>query len=306
MKEAPLIPNGVWPVMLTPFKDDGGIDWNGLDALVDWYLHAGVAGLFAVCLSSEMYDLSADERVQLAERVTRRVAGRVPVVAAGCFADGFAGQIDMVRRMIDTGVTAVVLTVNQLAGEDEAEDLWRARAEALFEACPDTPLGMYECPQPYHRLLSPEALEWVAGTGRVHFYKDTCCDLEKMRPKIAALAGTPLRWFNANGPTLLGSLEAGGRGYCGIAANYHPELFVRLCAMQERNHEGTGDLNHFLCVADAVARHRYPVAAKHFLALRGLPIGTRCRRRVGPLSGPDRISLEALESLTRKRIDAGN
>jgi len=49
-----VIVRGVWPVMLTPFRKDGAIDWPALDALVDWYLDVGVSRLFASCLSSEM------------------------------------------------------------------------------------------------------------------------------------------------------------------------------------------------------------------------------------------------------------
>lgn len=73
---------GVWPVMLTPFRDDGTMDWSGLDALIEWYVSAGATGLFAVCLSSEMYKLTPEERVRLAKHVVQRAAGRVPVAVA--------------------------------------------------------------------------------------------------------------------------------------------------------------------------------------------------------------------------------
>ncbi len=52
-----LLANGVWPVMVTPFRKTGEIAWKGVDALVDWYATAGVAGIFTCCLSSEMYQL---------------------------------------------------------------------------------------------------------------------------------------------------------------------------------------------------------------------------------------------------------
>ncbi|HEY7159689.1 MAG TPA: dihydrodipicolinate synthase family protein, partial [Acidobacteriota bacterium] len=44
---------GYIPVMLTPFKDNGAIDYEGLSRLIEFYLDAGVSGLFANCLSSE-------------------------------------------------------------------------------------------------------------------------------------------------------------------------------------------------------------------------------------------------------------
>ena len=64
------LPKGVWPVMLTPFTADGAIDWDGVDVLTDWYIESGVAGLFAVCASSEMYHLTEGERYALARTFT--------------------------------------------------------------------------------------------------------------------------------------------------------------------------------------------------------------------------------------------
>ena len=40
---------GVWPVMLTPFDENRQIDWESLKKLIDWYIAAGVHGLFANC-----------------------------------------------------------------------------------------------------------------------------------------------------------------------------------------------------------------------------------------------------------------
>ena len=41
------------PVMLTPFDNQGAIDWGSLEALIDWYLEKGAEGLFAVCHYSQ-------------------------------------------------------------------------------------------------------------------------------------------------------------------------------------------------------------------------------------------------------------
>ena len=72
--------DGIIPVMLTPLTEQGALDLEGLDRLVDWYLDHGADALFAVCQSSEMQLLSLDERVTLARRTLARAAGRVPVI----------------------------------------------------------------------------------------------------------------------------------------------------------------------------------------------------------------------------------
>ena len=100
-------PFGVWPVMLTPFTETGALDRPGCEALVDWYLAGRVTGIFTVCLSSEMFDLTPAERLELAELTVRRVSGRIPVVACAGFGDTAEQRLRSIREMADTGVDAV-------------------------------------------------------------------------------------------------------------------------------------------------------------------------------------------------------
>ena len=46
--------HGIVPVMITPFHEDGDIDWDGLENLIEWYIAHGAQALFAVYQSSEM------------------------------------------------------------------------------------------------------------------------------------------------------------------------------------------------------------------------------------------------------------
>jgi 4-hydroxy-tetrahydrodipicolinate synthase len=268
---------GVWPVMLTPFTASGAIDWEGVDQLVEYYVAAGAAGLFAVALSSEMYELTPEERPALAERVVGRVAGRVPVVASGTFGGSVGKTAAYVRRMSDTGVDAVVVLSCQVAAADESDDTWQANAERLLGLTGDVALGLYECPTPYKRVLSAEQMGWAARTGRFTFHKDTCCQIGPIRAKIDAVRGTGFRFFNANAATLLDSLRAGGDGFSGIGANYFTDLYVWLCRYHADRPDLAQRLQRFLSIAEMTICHKYPASAKRFRALDGAPIGDRCR-----------------------------
>jgi 4-hydroxy-tetrahydrodipicolinate synthase len=283
--------------MLTSFRPDGAIDWEGVDALTDWYIDSGAAGLFAVCLSSEMYVLSPEERLELARRVVARSNGRVPVVATGTFAGTVEEQAAFVRRMAGTGVDAVVAITSQLAEADEDEATFRTRCEQLLAQTAPVPLGLYECPVPYKRLLSPETAGWLAGTGRFLYLKDTSCDLGAIQAKVEAIDGTPLRLYNAHTPTALSALEAGAAGISPIAGNYYPELFARLCQSYVERPEEARDLQRMLTLMEGVARLRYPTAAKAFVRMRGLPMGPTCRTGEVALSADDEMLLENLREV---------
>ena len=271
-------PGGVWPVMLTPFTGDGRIDYNALEHLVNWYIDKGCDGLFAVCQSSEMYYLTLEERLQLAKAVVKVTDGRVPVIASGNICDTREERIEEANKMAKTGVDAIVLISNSFAKEEESDEVWMANCLDFLEHIDsEIPLGFYECPYPYKRLLSLENLKTCAETGRFYFLKDTCCDADLIQQRLDVLKGTNLKLYNANTSTLLETLRAGAVGFSGVMANFHPELYVTLCKKYQQ--EKISYLQDFLTLASLIERQYYPVNAKyHLQQIEGIPMTTFSRR----------------------------
>lgn len=294
-------PGGEWPVMLTPFTKENQVDYLALEALVSWYIEHGVKGLFAVCQSSEMFYLTLEERLQIARCVVKAAAGRVPVIASGHVSDRLEDQAEELNRMAETGVDAVILITNRLAKEEESDEIWLKNCQELLKHIhSEVPLGFYECPYPYKRLLSLENLKWCAQTGRFYFLKDTCCDIRQIRKKIDVIKGTNLRLYNANTTTLLESLRAGAAGYSGVMANFHPQLYAWLCDhYQEKKAE---ELQDFLSVASLIERQWYPVNAKyHLREIEGLPMTTISRTKdASMLTETFQTEIKMLDRMARK------
>ena len=291
---------GIWPTMITPFREDGSLDEEAIGPLVDWYISRGVHGLFAVCQSSEMFDLDLEERLRLARLTLRAARGRVPVIASGHISEAREEQLRELRAMVETGVDAVILVTNRLAGAAENDAVWWERCGSLLRELPsDARLGFYECPHPYKRLFTPELLARAARTGRFTKLKDTSCDAEEIRRRLGAIRGTPLSLYNANSATLLESLGDGAAGYSGVMANFHPELYAWLWRNRSSRPEESARLAAWLGVASAVENVAYPRCAKYYLRLEGLPITTVCRRAVRELGPGDRRLIEQLRDVSR-------
>ena len=267
------IKEGIWPTMLTPFDTSGAIDYRGLEQLVEWYISNGVTGLFAVCQSSEMFFLSRQERKALASAVVQYTAGRVPVIASGHISDLLEDQRRDIVDIAETGVDAVVLVSNRLIGPDGDESDWFRNLDALLDSIPESiELGIYECPYPHKHFLTTGMLEYLGTTGRFHFLKDTVSDPNALSDRAALTGLSGMKFFNANSATLLESLRKGYSGFSGVMANFHPRLYRWLW---DNRHDTTGKaeaLQGFLGLASMIESFNYPLNAKHYLKMKGLPI----------------------------------
>lgn len=293
-------PGGVWPVMLAPFTEDNKIDYIALGELVEWYLQNGASGLFAVCQSTEMFRLTLEERVNYARFVKEKAAGRVPVIASGHISDSFEDQVEEIKAIAETGVDATILITNRLASQEESDEVWMAALDRLLDALPqDIKLGFYECPYPYKRLLSVPMIRKCAQTGRFYFLKDTCCDIEQIKDKLAAIEGTNMKLYNANTATLLESLLLGATGYSGVMANMQCSLYTKLC--ENPTDSTMPALSDMLTICALIERQVYPVNAKYYLQLEGLPITTVTRTKdAKELNDTAKKEVQMLRRITKK------
>lgn len=302
------IPGGIYPVMITPFTADNQIDYDAVDRIVEFYAQGGCHGIFAVCQSSEMFWLTENEREKLAARVVKASAGRMCVVASGHISERMEDQIRELRRIAATGVNAVVMISNRLASPDESDDALIARMKTILDAIPGVTFGMYECPHPYKRMLTPKVLEAMAETGRFTFIKDTCCDAELIAERIKLLDGR-IQLFNANCATALETFESGADGFSGIMANYHPDLLVWLYENFRARPEKARKLSSMLSVMSLVEGCGHPAATKYHMNLVGVPMEIRCRsinadERFDKLDRHAIDDLAQIEEVIRKWIKA--
>lgn len=270
---------GLWPVMITPFTDEGAIDFASLEKLIAWYEANGATGLFAACQSSEIFFLTLEERESLVRFV--RQHAHVPVIASGHVSDEMEDQIEELRRMYEAGAEALILITNRLAKQGDPPEVFMKNLQRIIAALPeDVRLGFYECPYPYKRLISLEELKWCADSGRFHFMKDTCCNIDLIRQRLKVIEGSPLKLFNANTTTLLDSLKAGAAGFSGVMMNFHPELYAWLARSWQEKPEAAQLMQDFLTVFSFIEQQVYPVNAKYHLhAVEGLLESTHTRTK---------------------------
>jgi len=268
--------------MITPYKKDGSIDYDTACKYVDWYYENGIDGIFAVCQSSEIFFLSLEERVELNRRVYQRAKQlneNFLVVSSGHVSDTLEEQARELNAIYDSGTDALILITNRLDINNEGDDVFIANAEKLLALLPtDAKLGLYECPYPYKRLVTPKIFDWCLSTGRFYYMKDTCCDAAMIAERAKQLRGSHFKLLNANCQTLLETMRAGADGYCGIMCNFHPALYAWL----GKNYESdTADLVQSVIGTFGFTEVGlpYPLTAKYHMTLCGIPTENIARNR---------------------------
>jgi 4-hydroxy-tetrahydrodipicolinate synthase len=251
--------------MITPYLESGEIDYAGLERLIEWYIAKGSDALFAVCQSSEMQFLSVKERSELGKFVVKQAAGRVPVVVSGHVSDDPYSQLEELTVAAETGADGIVLVTNHLDPKNRGSDVFLGNMKWLLDRLPkDIPLGLYECPAPYRRMLTDDELRFCIDSGRFVMLKDVSCDLETVKRRVAMTAGTPFAILNANAAIAYDAMKAGSRGFNGVNTNFHPDLYKWLYTSGTKHPELADEVATFLVLAALSEAFGYPVLAKMY------------------------------------------
>lgn len=286
------------PVMITPFNLKATVDFDAVARLVDFYLAAGVKGFFANCLSSEMYSISEDERLELTRFIVRYVNGRAPVVATGSFGLTIEDKAEFTKKIYDTGINAVILITGHYANVEDSDDILLRNFEKMFRLTGNIPLGMYECPAPYKRIIGPDVFKTLLSANRLVYHKDTSIDLEKVKAKLDILKNTDssLEFYDAHTPNAMYSLQMGAKGMSSISGNFYPEMLVWMVnnANDPSKQEDVKWLQSELSRVDPLIHVAYPMSAKYFLRKRGLPVRTISRATALELTPEQKQTLDGI------------
>jgi 4-hydroxy-tetrahydrodipicolinate synthase len=100
--------NGVYVISVTPFTDQGDIDWLSVDSLVEFYIAKGVSGITILGMMGEAHKLNEIESDAFAKYFIERVAGRVPVVV-GVSNPGVDSLVHLAKNVMDGGASGVMV-----------------------------------------------------------------------------------------------------------------------------------------------------------------------------------------------------
>jgi len=287
------------PVMITPFDPKVKVDFDALDSLVEFYLASGAKGLFANCLSSEMFSITEDERLEITKHVVKQVKGRVPIVATGSFGVTIEDKVSFIKKIYATGIDAAIIVTGHLANVDDDDELLFRNFEKIFRLTGNIPLGTYECPSPYKRIISTGLWKRLLEADRLTYHKDTSIEQDQVKVKLdilKSIGNNSMEFYDAHSSNAVFSLQNGAKGMSSISGNFYPEILVWMCnnATNPEKQEDVKWLQSEITRVDPLIHQAYPISAKYFLKKRGLPVHTISRAFVPQLTPEQKKALDRI------------
>jgi len=128
--------SGVYIISATPFTDNGALDLDSADRLVEFYIEKGVTGITILGMMGEAPKLAPEESEQFLARVLGRVDGRVPVIV-GVSNAGLDNLVRLARSSMDQGAAGVMVApVANLGTEEKVYNYFTQVFSALGPGIP--------------------------------------------------------------------------------------------------------------------------------------------------------------------------
>jgi 4-hydroxy-tetrahydrodipicolinate synthase len=220
-----LVPKGIIPPVVTPFRDDGEVDTDSLARLIDHLIRGGVHGVFLLGSSAEIGAMTPDQRDQILETGIAAVKGRVPVYA-GIIDMGTRAVLRHAKRAAEFGVDGLVATPPYYIhpSDDEIVAHFRAIAGAV-----SLPVVAYNIPTNMHTKLEPGVVARLAKEGLVVGVKDSGRSDANFRRTVMATEGVEgFACLTGSEVTVDFAMMAGGVGAVPGLGNVDPAGYVGL------------------------------------------------------------------------------
>ena len=214
---------GVFPYLVSPIDERGGVKEAVLTRLVNDLIGAGVHGLTPLGSTGEFAYLNREQRQRIVEVVVQAARRRVPVVA-GVAATTIAGATEQVRNYEALGVDGIlgILEAYFPLTDDGVVAYFTAMANATA-----LPVVLYTNPQFQRSDLTLPAIERLAKVDNIRYLKDASSDTGRLLSIINAV-GERMRVFSASAHIPACMMLIGGVGWMAGPACVVPRQSVQL------------------------------------------------------------------------------
>jgi len=275
---------GSFVALITPFNEDGSIDFGAFETLIKFQQDNGTAAVLIMGSTGEVSMLSQDERKEIIRRTAHFSSDKMKLFF-GCTGNNTDTTIDYVRYAKDNGADGAIIAAPDYicAGEDDIENYFLEIADAT-----DLPLGIYNNPPRVKTDLHWTSLLRIFKHPNYVIHKESTTRVGQV---AQVLAGNPnVSVMCCDSPNLglvVPTMTLGGQGTANMTGNIAPAELAEISRPWKNGEDAERfrrAYQHLLPLLHYTYSAINPVAVKSLMKAAGLPAGS-LRRPLRDLSG---------------------
>lgn len=204
--------------IVTPFHQDGSVNFSKLGELVDWQIQNGTDGIVALGTTGESATMTDEEDDAVCEYVLKRVNGRIPVIV-GSGSNCTASMLEKSLRYQAMGAQGLLIIAPYYNKTNE-EGMYRHFATVVDAV--DIPCILYNVPGRTGCAISEGVVKRLAGHPNVMGIKEASGNMS-YACKIARYLGPDFAMYSGNDDITVPILSVGGSGVISVLANILPQ-----------------------------------------------------------------------------------
>ncbi len=253
---------GLGTALITPFKADKSVDYEGLARLLDTQLTGSVDYIVVLGTTGEAATMTEDEKREVRTFIRKYVNGRLPLVL-GVGGNNTAAVCESLKTIDLTGFEAI-LSVCPYYNKPNQEGLYQHFC-AVAEASP-IPVILYNVPGRTGVNLLPETVMRIyeAQPDKIAGIKEASGNVEQIKHLID-LAKDKLLVISGDDGIACEIMEAGGAGLISVASNAFPKDFYDIVHKKDQAKQAQYDQ-----MIKLLFKEGNPVGIKAVLAQKGI------------------------------------
>ena len=262
--------------IITPMHDDGSVNLDILDDLLEWQSAEGTDAVIICGTTGESPTLDVPEHMEVIRHCVKTVNGRIPVIA-GTGSNSTQSAIEMSKEAESDGVDALLLVTPYY---NKATQSGLIRHYTQIAESVHTPIIMYNVPSRTGTNIAPETAAYLAkNVENIVGIKEASGNISQVA-KVKQLAGDAIELYSGNDDQVIPLESLGGIGVISVLANVAPRF----------THEmATAYLNGDPQKAMQMQLECLPLCDALFCEVNPIPVKTAMNLmgwNAGPLRGP--------------------
>jgi len=218
----------------TPMQDDGAVDFEAMQSLVEFHVKEGTDAIVSVGTTGESATLDMVEHATVIAKTIEYAAGRIPVIA-GTGANSTSEALELTHNAKAAGAQACLL-VTPYYNKPPQEGLYQ-HFKHIAEAV-DIPQILYNVPGRTSLDMMPATTARLAEVDNIIGIKEAFGTVDRIR-ELVTLCPSDFRIYTGDDATAMESILAGASGNISVTANVAPALMHQMCFAALNGDEST-------------------------------------------------------------------